>query len=82
MFSCYGGSPHLEKVKERDVLDQRPVEALVVLEEEEVGKGGVDHVGVRPRQLDQLQALLAAVAAPPEGRGVLLWPRRPRVGLH
>lgn len=73
---------HLEKVKERDVFDQRPVEALIVFEEEEVGESSVDHVGVSPRQLDQLQTLLSTVSASPEGCGVLLRPRRPCVGLH
>lgn len=73
---------HLEKVKERDVFDQRPVEALVVFEEEEVGEGSVDAVGVGSGQFDQLQALLPTVPAPPEGRGVLLRPGGPRVGLH
>ena len=73
---------YLEKVKEGDVFDQRPVEALVVLEEEEVGESCVDHVRMSPGQLHQLQPLLTTVPPPPEGRGVLLWPRRPRVGLN
>lgn len=73
---------HLEKVKERDVFDQRPKEALVVFEEEEVGEGSVYVVGVSPGELDQLQAFLSTVPAPPEGCGVLLRPRGPRVGLH
>lgn len=64
------------------MFDQRPVEALIVFEEEEVGESSVDHVGVSPRQLDQLQTLLSTVSASPEGCGVLLRPRRPCVGLH
>jgi len=75
-------STHLEKVKERDVFDQRPIEALVMFEEEEVGESCVDRVGLSPGELDQIQAFLPTVPAPPEGRGVLLRPRRPRVGLH
>lgn len=65
-FTC------LKKVKERDVFDQRPVEALIMLEEKEVGKSSIYHVGVSPRQLDQIQSLLTAVPPSPEGRGVLL----------
>lgn len=75
-------SSHLEKVKKRNMFDERPVEALVVFEEEEISKGGVYDVRVSPRKLDQLQALLSAVPPPPEGGGVLLGPRRPRVGLN
>lgn len=72
---------HLEEVKEGDVFDQRSVEALIVFEEEEVGKGCIHHVGVSPGQLHQLQALLATVPPPPERCGVLLPPRRPCIGL-
>lgn len=64
------------------MFDQRSVEALVMFEEEEVGEGRVDHVGVSPGELDELQAFLPAVPAPPEGCGVFLCPRRARVGLH
>ncbi len=73
---------HLEEVKERNMFDQRPVEALIMLEEEEVGKGSIYHVRMSPGKLDQLQAFLSTVPAPPEGRGVLLRPRRARAGLH
>lgn len=73
---------HLEEVKERHMFDQRPVEALIMFEEEEVGKGSIYHVGVSPGKLDQLQTLLTTVPAPPEGCGILLWPRRPCAGLH
>lgn len=73
---------HLEKVKERNMFDQRPIEALIMFEEEEVGKGSIYRVRVSPRKLDQLQAFLATIPAPPEGCGVLLWPRWPCVGLH
>lgn len=73
---------HLEEVKERNMFDQRPIEALVVFEEEEVGEGGIYHVGVSPRKLDQLQPFLTTVPASPEGCGVLLWPPWPSVGLH
>lgn len=64
------------------MFDQRSIEAFVMFEEEEVGEGRIDHVGVSPGELDELQALLPAVPAPPEGCGVLLRPRRARVGLH
>lgn len=64
------------------MFDQRSVEALVVFEEEEVGEGRVDHVWMSPGELDQLQALLTAVPAPPEGCGVLLRPKWASVGLH
>lgn len=53
-----------------------------MFEEEEVGEGRIDHVGVSPGELDELQAFLPAVPAPPEGCGVFLCPRRARVGLH
>lgn len=53
-----------------------------MFEEEEVGEGRIDHVGVSPGELDELQAFLTAVPAPPEGCGVFLCPRRARVGLH
>lgn len=39
---------HLEKVKERNMLDQWSIEALIMFEEEEVGKGSVDHVRMSP----------------------------------
>lgn len=64
------------------MFDQRPIQTLVMFEEEEVGEGSVHHVGMSPRELDHLQALLATVPPPPESRGILLWPRWPRVGLH
>lgn len=64
------------------MFDQWPVETLVVFKEEKIGKRSIDNVWASPRKLDQLQTLLAAVTPPPEGRGVLLWPRRPRVGLN
>lgn len=73
---------HLEKVKERHMFDQRPIETLVVFEEEEVGEGSVDHVGVCPGKLHQLQTLLATVPPSPEGRSVLLGPRGSRIRLH
>lgn len=64
------------------MFDQWPIEALVMFEEEEVGKGSVDHVGMSPRKLDELQTFLTTVPAPPEGRGILLWPWWPCVGLR
>lgn len=64
------------------MFDQRPVEALIMLEEEKVGKGSVYHVRMSPRKLDQLQTFLTTVPAPPEGCGILLWPRWSCVGLH
>lgn len=64
------------------MFDQWSVEALVMLEEEEVGEGSIDHVGMSPGELDELQAFLSAVPTPPEGCGVLLCPRRACVGLH
>lgn len=64
------------------MLDQWPVEALIVFEEEEVGEGSIYHVGVSPRKFNQLQTFLTTVPAPPEGCGVLLWPRRRCAGLH
>lgn len=73
---------HLEKVKEGNMFDQRPVEALIMFEEEEVGKGSIYHVGVSPGKLDQLQTFLPTVPAPPEGCGVLLLPCWSCVGLH
>lgn len=64
------------------MFDQWPIEALIMFEEEEVGKGSIYHVGVSPRKFDQLQTFLTTVPAPPEGCGVLLWPWWPCVGLH
>lgn len=64
------------------MFDQWSVEALVVFEEEEVGEGRVDHVGVSPGELDELKAFLTTVPAPPEGCGIFLCPRWACVGLH
>lgn len=36
------------------MFDQRPIEALVMLEEKEVGESGVYHAGVSSRKLDQV----------------------------
>lgn len=64
------------------MLDQRPVKALVVLEEEKVGEGGVNRVRMSPGEFDQLQPLLPTVSSPPERSGVFLWPQGASVGLH
>lgn len=73
---------YLEEIKKGDVFDQRAIETLVMFEEEEVGKSSIYKVRVSSRELDQLQALLTAIPAPPEGGGVLLRPRWPSVGLN
>lgn len=45
---------HLEKIKERDMFDQRAVETLIMFEEEEVGESSIYKVGMSSRKLDQL----------------------------
>lgn len=63
---------YLEKVKERDVFDQWPIEALVMFEEKEISKSSIYHIWVSPRELDQIQSLLTTVPSSPEGCGILL----------
>lgn len=64
------------------MLNQWPIEVLVMFEEEEVGKSSIYKVGLSPGKLYELQSLLTTVPAPPEGCSILLRPQWPCVGLN
>lgn len=73
---------YLEEIEKRNVFHNGPIQALVMLKEEEIGESSVDELWVFPAEFDQLQSLFAAVTAPPDSCGVLPFPGRPRVSLH
>lgn len=66
---------YLKKIKKRNVLNDRAIEAFIMFKEKEVCESSIYDLWIFPAEFYKLKPLFAAVTSSPESCGILVFPR-------